>query len=155
MKTNQKILIIENDVKVANWLRRALEHPLGGGHDVELMLTSQTAESKLQHAQFDLIVISLNATDGGREKAGGREEAGGGREETSGGREEASGLDIIKKTQALTPTTPILCIMDRATTQPQALDPDNETLAVSYLTKPFEIQEFVSLVQNALSISNA
>ena len=129
MKTNQKILIIENDVKVANWLRRALEHPLGGGHDVELMLTSQTAESKLQHARFDLIVISLNATDG---------------------REKASSLDVVQKTQALTPTTPILCIMDRATTPPQDLDPDNETLAVSYLTKPFEIQEFVSMVQEAL-----
>ncbi len=59
MKTNQKILIIENDVKIANWLRRALEHPLGGGHHVEVMLTSQTVESKLQHAQFDLIIISL------------------------------------------------------------------------------------------------
>jgi DNA-binding NtrC family response regulator len=133
MKTNQKILIIENDVKVANWLRRALEHPLGGGHNVELMLTSQTAESKLQHTQFDLIVISLHATDGGHGKA--------------------SGGDIVNKAQALAPTTPLLCIIDRDTAQPQAHAPDDKTgtLAVSYLIKPFEIQEFVSLVQDALN----
>ncbi len=124
MKTNQKILIIENDVKIANWLRRALEHPLGGGHNVELMLTSQTAESKLQHAQFDLIVISLNATEG---------------------------LDIVQKTRTLAPATPILCIMDRDTAPSQDLDPDAESKTITILTKPFEIQEFVSLVQDTLN----
>jgi DNA-binding response OmpR family regulator len=124
MKTNQKILIIENDVKIANWLRRALEHPLGGGHNVELMLTSQTAESKLQHTSFDLIVISLDSTDS---------------------------ADTVKKTQTLTPTTPILCVMDRDAVQRQALESDDEILTVFYLTKPFEIQEFVSLVQGALN----
>jgi DNA-binding response OmpR family regulator len=131
MKTNQKILIIENDVKIANWLRRALEHPLGGGHHVEVMLTSQTVESKLQHAQFDLIIISLEPAADTEHPADAKHPA-----------------DIIKKTQALVPTTPILCIMDHDTAEHLVFGDGSSD--VRYLNKPFEIQTFVSLVQETL-----
>ncbi len=120
MNTQQlRILIIENDVKIAQWLRRALEHPLGGRHEVEVLLALQPAYSKLQRAQFDLIALTLEVEDEGD-------------------------LDTVKQIQALAPDAMLVLVTEHDI---PALKSAVKALNVAHLIKPFELHDFVSLVQ--------
>jgi CheY-like chemotaxis protein len=122
MTTRQRILIVDDETKVAFFLRESLE-ALGRNFEV---LSASTPEEALHHVS--LKKIDLLVTD---QRMPGM-----------------NGLDLIRQVQESHPETQFILITaygtDNVLTQAQRLG------AYRYFTKPFHIEDFVQTVLEAL-----
>jgi len=122
METKQ-ILIVEDEVRIALALCRALEHRLGASCNVDISPVAETALPKLQEKQFDLLVTDLRMPGMG-------------------------GLNFIRHVRETSPQTRTMLIT--AFGSPEIQDVAQRLGAV-YLPKPFSLRHFVSTVQRVLA----
>jgi len=121
----KRILVVDNELSFALTLCRALEHPLSGGHQVELNLSANTVLTRLECERFDLIVISLCAPGA------------------------MSGPEFIRRVNRISPQTRTIMLTN--TFDSPEIETQDRRLASAYLTKPISLMEFVSTVQEVLS----
>jgi CheY-like chemotaxis protein len=122
MTARQRILIVDDETKVAFFLRESLE---ALGHNFEVLSVS-TPEEALRHVnlkRFDLLVTDQRMPG-------------------------MNGLDLIRQVQEIHPETQFILITaygtDNVLTQAQNLG------TYRYFTKPFHIEDFVQTVLEAL-----
>ncbi len=119
----ERILVVEDELRVAQALCRVLALPEGGGHTVEHCETGEAAIERLQKDHFDLIITDLRMAG-------------------------ISGLDLLEHAHRASPTTRAVLITAYGT--PQIEDRAKE-LAAAYVAKPFSMQSFVRTVRQILA----
>ena len=125
MKANtdaQRILIVEDEPRVADALSRMLTMPQNGGHQVVACDTGEAALAKLRAEQFDLVITDLRMPG-------------------------ISGLELLDRTRHISPNTRSVLITAFGSTE---VEYQARQLANAYLTKPFSLQSFIQAVQQAL-----
>ena len=122
---DKRILIVEDEPRIALALCRALEHQVRpqGHYEVEISPVAETAMSKLQGKPYDLIVTDLRMPGMG-------------------------GLALIRQVREFSPQTPALLITAFGSKE---VERTTHKLGCGYLPKPFSLQRFVSEVQRLLS----
>ncbi len=122
MSTRRRILIVDDETKVAFFLQESLE---ALGHDLEIVGVSSTAEALEQARQdrFDLLITDQRMPD-------------------------MSGLELIRRVQELHPG--IRSILITAYGSEETVARAQELGAFRYFIKPFHIEDFVQTVLDAL-----
>ena len=59
----KRILIVEDELQITMTLCRALVHPMGGGHQVEVCPLADVALRRLRYERFDLTLGDPNHAD--------------------------------------------------------------------------------------------
>lgn len=118
----KRILIVEDEPGIALALCRALEHPLGGNHRVEISPVGETALAKLQAERYDLLVTDLRMPG-------------------------MSGLELIRRGCRISPEMRTMLITAFGSPEIEGL---SHELGAVYLPKPFGAWEFISAVRRAL-----
>ncbi len=118
-----RILIVEDEVRVAQALGRALSMPEGGGYFVETCESGEDALSRLQLTRFDLLITDLRMPG-------------------------MNGLELIGKCRATSPA--IKSILITAFGSAEVEEKAYELEVDGYLAKPFSIRKLVRAVQIAL-----
>ena len=118
----KRILIVEDEPRIALALSRALEHRPPGEYRVEISPMAETAMSKMQGKPFDLVVTDMRMPGMG-------------------------GLALIRHLRQHSPQTSTMLIT--AFGSPEIKDAA-QRLGATYLPKPFSLQEFISRVQHIL-----
>ncbi len=119
----QRILIVEDEPRVANALARVLSMPQNGGHQVVCCDTGEAALVKLREIQFDLLITDLRMPG-------------------------ISGLELLDRTRHISPSTRSVLITAFGSAE---VEYQARNLANAYLTKPFSLQSFTQAVKQALS----
>jgi DNA-binding response OmpR family regulator len=119
----KRILIIEGESHSGIELSRALKHPLGGGHQVEICLSASTALTLLTREPFDLLITDLLTPSG------------------------VSGMYIICQAHQTSPQTRTMLISGYGSPE---IENQARQLGAACLTKPFSTPEFVAAVQGIL-----
>jgi two-component system response regulator FlrC len=119
----KRILIVEDEPRIALALCRALEHRPQDRYEVEISPVAETALGKLQARPFDLVVTDLRMPGMG-------------------------GLALIRQVREVSPGTSTLLITAFGS---EEVESTTEKLGARYLSKPFSLREFVSEVQRILS----
>ncbi|MBI5300773.1 MAG: response regulator [Chloroflexi bacterium] len=120
----ERILVVEDEVRVSQALCRVLALPEGGGHTVEACESGETALERLQAQRFDLVITDLRMPG-------------------------MSGLDLLEHVHRISPTTRTVLITAYGTPQIEARAKE---LADAYVPKPFNMQGFVRLVRQTLAM---
>ncbi|MBN1179563.1 MAG: response regulator [Anaerolineae bacterium] len=118
----KRILVVEDELSIALSLRRALEHPLGGGHHVEISASADTALTRLKRETFDLIVTDLKMPG-------------------------MSGLDLLKQVHQIAPNARTMLITAFGS---DSVEQQAQLLASAYLAKPFNLADFIVTVKELL-----
>jgi DNA-binding response OmpR family regulator len=119
----EKILITEDESRVAQALSRALSLPEGGGYLVEACESGEEALALLAESQFDLLITDLRLPG-------------------------MTGLDLVSKCREVSPKTSSILIT--AFGSPQVEDSAFQLGVDAYLPKPFSMRSLVQAVQNTL-----
>jgi DNA-binding NtrC family response regulator len=118
----RRILIVEDEPRIALALCRALEYRFGMDHEIDISPVAETALKKLKNKPFDLLVTDLRMPGMG-------------------------GLAFIREVQEMSPGTRTMLIT--AFGSPEVEDLARRMGAV-YLPKPFSLQEFIVAVEEIL-----
>lgn len=127
--SHKRILIVEDEQRVALALGRALQHPRSGGYQVEFSPSADQAVERLEQCKaeqehFDLVITDLRMPG------------------------KRGGMDLIKYVRQTCPGTRTILITAFGSTEVEA---QTQQLAAAYLRKPFTLQDFVSTVQGILT----
>jgi CheY-like chemotaxis protein len=118
-----KILIAEDESRVAQALSRALSLPEGGGYSIESYGTGNEAPARLRENYFDLLITDMRMPG-------------------------MSGLELIAACREISPTMGSILITGFSSTEIEA---QARRLAVdAFLTKPFSMRSLVQVVQKTL-----
>jgi len=123
MKPTSSILLIEDDASLATGLKRVLT---GEGHTVTLESRGDDGLARARNGEFDVVVTDLRMPGLG-------------------------GLDLVRELHAARPRLPIILITAHGTTE-TAIEA-TKSGAYDYLLKPFEMAEFLLLIDQALESS--
>ncbi len=115
-----KILVVEDEVKVARFLRRGLETE---GYVVDTASDGPTGERKARAESFDLVILDVLLP-------------------------RKNGFDVLKDLRADGTTTPVLLLTARSTTEDIVSGLDFG--ADDYLTKPFSFEVLLARVRSLL-----
>ncbi len=118
-----KILIVEDEPKVASFIKTGLEENL---YDAELVYDGISAEKLAHLYKYDLYILDIIIPG-------------------------ISGLDLCKKLKAYDPKIPVLMLSALGTTDDKLIGFDSG--ANDYLVKPFEFRELLARVKVLLRIS--
>jgi nitrogen regulation protein NR(I) len=121
MSTTTKILLIEDDPGIVMTLRRVLKEE---GHDVVVEKRGDSGLALAQKDAFDVVVTDMKLPG-------------------------ANGLDLVRDLHAAKPRLPIILMTAHGTTE-TAIQA-TKSGAYDYLLKPFEIPEFIDLVEKAIA----
>ncbi len=121
--SQERILIAEDESRVAQALSRALSLPEGGGYAVEAYESGEEALARLNETHFDLLITDLRMPG-------------------------MNGLELLDKCHEVSPNTGSILIT--AFGSPQ-IEENAARLAVdAYLTKPFSMRTLVQTVEKTL-----
>jgi DNA-binding response OmpR family regulator len=118
----KRILIIEDELKVAMALCRALVHPVVGGYQVDVCPLADVAMKRLRYEQFDLIVTDLQMPG-------------------------MNGLDLLRHVRQTSPQTAVILITGFGTPD---VEKQAHQLGAVYLPKPFSLQDFINTAHRTL-----
>jgi YesN/AraC family two-component response regulator len=118
-----RILIVEDEVRVAQALGRALSMPEGGGYFVETCESGEDALSRFRFTNFDLLITDLRMPG-------------------------MNGLELIARCRETSPA--IKSILITAFGSAEVEDKAYMLEVDGYLAKPFSIRKLVRAVQVAL-----
>src|SRR6266403_149534 len=121
MANGGKILLVEDDPAVVMALRRVLSEE---GHQVTVEKRGDTGLALARADSFDVVVTDMKLPG-------------------------LNGLDLVRELHAAKPRLPILLMTAHGTTE-TAIQA-TKSGAYDYLLKPFEIPEFIELVEKALA----
>jgi two-component system, OmpR family, copper resistance phosphate regulon response regulator CusR len=124
MDKKPKILIVEDEPKVASFIKKGLEESL---YDAEIVYDGISAEKLTHLYKYDLYILDIIIPG-------------------------ISGLDLCKKLKARNPNIPVLMLSALGTTDDKLIGFDSG--ANDYLVKPFEFRELLARVKVLLKISN-
>ncbi len=119
----EKILIAEDESRVAQAFSRALSMPEGGGYFVETYESGEEALTRLRKSHFDLLITDLRMAG-------------------------MSGLELLGECRTISPTTGSILIT--AYGSPEVEQSANQLAVDAYLAKPFSMQKLVQTVQHTL-----
>ena len=119
----KRILIIEDEMRIALALSRALEYRLSGKNEIDISPVGETAMNKLQSRFFDLVITDLRMPGMG-------------------------GMEFIRHTRQISPQTRTMLITGYGS--PEVEDVAGR-LGAFYLPKPFSLHDFVEIVQKILA----
>ena len=108
---NKRVLVVEDESRVAEALCRVLSLPQGGGHQVDYCSSGEAALSRLQETQPDLLITDLRMSG-------------------------MSGLELLERAHQISPNTRSLLITGFGSPEVEA---QVLRLANSYLPKPFNL----------------
>ncbi len=118
----KRILIVEDELQITMTLCRALVHPMGGGHQVEVCPLADVALKRLRCEQFDLIVTDLRMPG-------------------------ISGLELLRHVHQTSPQTHMMLITGFGSPE---IEKQVRKLGAFYLPKPFSLQEFIATAHHIL-----
>ena len=118
----KRILIVEDELQITMTLCRALVHPMGGGHQVEVCPLADVALKRLRYEQFDLIVTDLRMPG-------------------------ISGLELLRHIHQASPQTRMMLITGFGSPE---IEKQVRNLGAVYLPKPFSLQEFIATAHHML-----
>jgi heavy metal response regulator len=120
MQTSMRILVVEDEKKVAKFLEQGLteEH-----YAVDVAIDGEEAESKGSSGIYDLIVLDVMLP-------------------------KKDGLEVVRNLRSQHVTTPVLILTARSTTDDKVRGLDSG--ADDYLTKPFAVSELLARVRSLL-----
>src|SRR5689334_16771301 len=121
MSTTTKILLIEDDAGIVMTLRRVLKEE---GHDVVVEKRGDSGLALAQKDLFDVVVTDMKLPG-------------------------VNGLDLVRDLHAAKPRLPIILMTAHGTTE-TAIQA-TKCGAYDYVLKPFEIPEFIDLVEKAIA----
>jgi len=112
-----KILIVEDEPKVASFIKKGLEE---NSYTAEIAYDGLTAEKLIQHNSYDLFILDIIIPG-------------------------ISGLDLCRKLKKINSNIPVLMLTALATTDDKIIG--FEAGANDYLAKPFEFRELLARVK--------
>ncbi|HRH34009.1 MAG TPA: response regulator transcription factor [Catalimonadaceae bacterium] len=112
-----KILVVEDELNLASFLKRGLEEE---GHKVEMALDGKTAKVHLATDKFDLLVLDVILPD-------------------------ANGVKLCQDFKSLHPKMPIILLTALGSTQDKVTGLDAG--ADDYLVKPFQFSELMARIR--------
>jgi two-component system copper resistance phosphate regulon response regulator CusR len=112
-----KILIVEDEPKVASFIKKGLEE---NNYEAEIESDGLAAENLVQHKRFDLFIIDIIIPG-------------------------IDGLDLCRRLKKLNPNIPVLMLTALGTTDDKIAGFDAG--ANDYLVKPFEFRELIARVK--------
>lgn len=115
-----KILIVEDERKVASFIKKGLEE---NNYDAEIAYDGLSAEKLIHNYKYDLYILDLIIPG-------------------------INGLDLCKKLKKLNPNIPVLMLTALGTTDDKIIG--FEAGADDYLVKPFEFRELLARVKVSL-----
>jgi DNA-binding response OmpR family regulator len=115
-----KILIVEDEKKVASFIKKGLEE---NNYDAETANDGMTAEKMAQNSKYDLFILDIIIPG-------------------------INGLELCKKLKILNPNLPVLMLTALGTTDDKVIGFDAG--ANDYLVKPFEFRELLARVKALL-----
>ncbi len=118
-----RILIVEDESRVAQALSRALSLPEGGGFHVEACGTGEEALTRLRKEYFDLLITDLRMPG-------------------------MNGFELLRKSRGVSPG--ISSILITAYGSSYVEEKATELGVDAYLPKPFSMKSLVETVQNAM-----
>ncbi|MBE3084769.1 MAG: response regulator, partial [Bacteroidetes bacterium] len=119
-----KILIVEDEPKVASFIKKGLEE---SNYDAEIAYDGLSAEKLAQLYKYDLFILDIVIPG-------------------------ISGLDLCKKLKNLNSNVPVLMLTALGTTDDKIIGFDAG--ADDYLVKPFEFRELLARVKVLLKKAN-
>lgn len=119
----QRILIVEDEPRIALALCRALEFPPGNTRQVEISPVAETALSRLQKEAYDLVITDLRMPG-------------------------MSGAEFLRQVHDICPATRTMLITGFGSPEVEALA---YRLGAAYLAKPFSLHSFVKRVDQILT----
>jgi CheY-like chemotaxis protein len=119
----ERILIAEDESRVAQALSRALSLPEGGGFHVEAYGSGEEALTRLREEQFDLLITDLRMPG-------------------------MNGFELLRKSRGVSPE--ISSILITAYGSSYVEEKANELGIDAYLPKPFSMRALVETVQNTI-----
>lgn len=119
----KKILIVEDEPRIALALCRALEFPPSGDRCVEISPVAETALSKIQSESYDLIITDLRMPG-------------------------MSGAEFLRQVHELCPDTPTMLITGFGSPEVEDLA---RRLGAVYMAKPFSLHHFVKRVDQIIA----
>lgn len=120
--SHEKILIVEDETRVAQALSRALSLPEGGEHDVETCDSGEAALEKIRLVGYDLVITDLRMSG-------------------------MTGLELLEQIRFVSPSTRSILITAFGTSQ---VEERARQIANAYLPKPFSMKNFVQTVSQTL-----
>src|SRR6516225_12282049 len=123
MNNRSKILLIEDDPAIVVTLRRLLAEE---GHQVEVENRGDTGLERARSNPFDAVITDMKLPG-------------------------LNGLELVRELHSSCPRLPIILITAHGTTE-TAIEA-TKSGAYDYLLKPFEMPEFIELVEKALKSS--
>lgn len=118
-----KILIVEDEPKVASFIKKGLEE---SQYEAEIVYDGISAEKLAHLYKYDLYILDIIIPG-------------------------ISGLDLCKKLKAMNPNIPVLMLSALGTTDDKIIGFDNG--ANDYLVKPFEFRELLARVKVLIKTS--
>ncbi len=112
-----KILVVEDELNLATYLKRGLEEE---GHTIELALDSKTAKIHMGSDKFDMVILDIILPDG-------------------------NGLVLCKDFKELHPKIPIIILTSLGSTKDKVSGLDSG--ADDYLVKPFQFSELAARIR--------
>jgi DNA-binding response OmpR family regulator len=112
-----KILVVEDELNLATYLKRGLEEE---GHAIELALDSKTAKVHMGSDKFDMVILDIILPDG-------------------------NGLVLCKDFKELHPKVPIIILTSLGSTKDKVSGLDSG--ADDYLVKPFQFSELAARIR--------
>jgi CheY-like chemotaxis protein len=119
----EHILVVEDEMRVAQALCRVFALPEGGAHHVEHCESGEAALERLKQKHFDLIICDLRMSG-------------------------MNGLDLLEQAHQISPTTRSVLITAYGSPQ---IEERAKEIANAYVTKPFSMQGFVRTVRQILA----
>lgn len=123
MKTNPKILLVEDDTNIATGLQKVMR---ANGYDVTALSRGDTGLERALAEQFDVVVTDLKLPG-------------------------LDGLELVRQLHQAKPKLPIILITAHGTTE-IAIEA-TKWGAFDYVPKPFEVEELLDLTAKALESS--
>jgi DNA-binding NtrC family response regulator len=120
--TAARVLIVEDEPRIALALCRALEHTFGREYEIDISPVAETALKKLESKPIDLLVTDMRMPGMG-------------------------GLAFIREVRLTYPDTHTMLITAHGSPDIEDLA---KRLDVVYLPKPFSLQEFIATVEDIL-----
>lgn len=119
----KRILIVEDEPRIALALCRALEFPPSGARRVEISPVAETALTRLQNESYDLIITDLRMPG-------------------------MSGAEFLRQVHDLYPGTRTMLITGFGSSEVEDLA---HRLGASYMAKPFSLHCFVKRVDQIMA----
>jgi len=111
------ILVIEDEVKVANFLKKGLQQ---SGYDIDLAADGEEGYEKARTSNYDVILLDLMLP-------------------------KISGLDLVRKIRECRPSVPIIAVTAKGSVEDRVLGLNLG--CDDYLTKPFSFAELLARIQ--------